>query len=227
MTQPDVLAERARIQEQIEGRTLVDALADTVSAYADQPAYSDRHHVPEGESWRTLTWSETHERALDVAAALIEIGVAPGDTVAIMATNRVEHFIADIGAVHAAATPMSIYNTLSPEQVAFVAGHAQPTVVFLETADHKARWAKALEETDSVKRVVVARRRRLGRPGGRRRGVPRRQPRRRRRPRRRGHPGLPRDDPLHVRHDREPEGRRAHPPQRALRGHLHPGERPG
>ncbi len=62
-----------------------------------------------------------------------------------MATNRIEHFLADIGAVHAAATPMSIYNTLSPEQVAFVAGHAEPTVAFLENADHLARWQKALD----------------------------------------------------------------------------------
>ncbi len=155
MTQPDVFAERARIQAKVEGRTLVDALADTVAAYADQPAYSDKLHLAEGESWRTLTWQETRERALDVAAALIEIGVAPGDTVAIMATNRIEHFLADIAAVHAAATPMSIYNTLSPEQVAFVAGHAKPTVVFLETADHRARWAKALDEADGATKIVM------------------------------------------------------------------------
>src|SRR4051812_26939495 len=109
MTQvePGIAAERDRIQALVGGRTLVDALADTVARYADAPAYSDRHHAPEGESWRTLTWTETRERALDVAGALIEAGVAAGDTVAIMATNRVEHFLADMGAVHAAATPMS------------------------------------------------------------------------------------------------------------------------
>src|SRR5690348_10116605 len=157
MTQvpPDVLSERARIQAQVEGRTLVHVLADTAQQYGAEPAYSDRHHVAEGESWRTLTWAETRERALDVAAALIELGVAPGDTVAIMATNRVEHFIADMGTVHAAATPMSIYNTLSPEQVAYVAGHARPTVVVLESADHLARWQHALAETDSIRTVVT------------------------------------------------------------------------
>ncbi|MDF1603477.1 AMP-dependent synthetase/ligase [Nocardioides sp. YIM 152315] len=151
----DVLTERARIQAEIEGRTLVDALADTVGAHAGQPAYSDRHHVPEGESWRTLTWAETRERALDVAAGLMERGVVAGDTVAIMASNRIEHFLADMGAVHAGATPMSIYNTLSPEQVAYVAGHARPTVVFLETAEHRARWEKALAEVDSLHTVVM------------------------------------------------------------------------
>jgi long-chain acyl-CoA synthetase len=157
MTQvsPEITAERARIQQQVEARTLVDALADTVRRHADQPAYSDKHHVPDGGSWRTLTWSQTLERTLDVAAALIELGVEVGDTVAIMATNRVEHFLADMGAVHAAATPMSIYSTLSPEQVAYVAAHARPAVVFLESADHRARWEKALAETDGVRRVVM------------------------------------------------------------------------
>ncbi|MBZ5740153.1 AMP-dependent synthetase/ligase [Nocardioides mangrovi] len=151
----DVLTERARVQQLVEGRTLVDALAETAAAHADQPAYSDRHHAAEGESWRTLTWGETRDRALDVAAGLMEAGVAAGDTVAIMATNRVEHFLADMGAVHAAATPMSIYNTLSAEQVAYVAHHARPRVVVLETADHRARWEKALAEVDSIARVVT------------------------------------------------------------------------
>jgi long-chain acyl-CoA synthetase len=157
MTQvdPSIASERDRIQALVEGRTLVHSLNETVARYGAEPAYSDRHHVPEGESWRTLTWAETRERALDVAGALMEAGVSPGDTVAIMATNRIEHFLADMGAVHAAATPMSIYNTLSPEQVAYVAGHAHPTVVILETADHRARWAKALEEVDSAPLVVM------------------------------------------------------------------------
>src|SRR6478735_9815494 len=157
MTQvePHIAAERDRIQAIVEGRTLVDSLTDTVGQYADEPAYSDKLHVSEGESWRTLTWRETREQALDLAAALIELGVSTGDTVAIMASNRIEHYLADMGAMHAAATPMSIYNTLSPDQVAFVAGHAQPAVVFLETEDHRARWARALDEIDSVRKVVM------------------------------------------------------------------------
>jgi long-chain acyl-CoA synthetase len=71
----DILAERARIEALVAGRTLIDSLADTVTVYADEPAYSDKHHVPAGETWRTLTWSQTQQAALDVAAALIQAGV--------------------------------------------------------------------------------------------------------------------------------------------------------
>ncbi|WP_296605555.1 long-chain fatty acid--CoA ligase [Nocardioides sp.] len=151
----DVLSERARIEAAVAGRTLVDALAETASTHADRPAYSDKHEVPDGEAWRTITWAQTRELALDVAAGLMAAGVQPGDTVAIMSTNRIEHFLADMGAVHAAATPMSIYNTLSQEQVAYVAAHAQPTAVILENDDHRARWAKALEDTTSIRKVVM------------------------------------------------------------------------
>ena len=149
---PDVAADRTRIQEAVAGRTLIDALADTAAAHADEPAYSDRHGVAEGESWRTLTWAQTRETALDVAAALVGAGVQVGDTVAIMATNRIEHLVGDMGAVHAAATPMSIYNTLSPEQVSFIAGESSPKVAILEGTDQLERWEGAL---DAVATVVV------------------------------------------------------------------------
>lgn len=149
----DVLAERSRIQGLIADQTLIDSLAATAEKYGDQPAYSDRHHVSEG--WRTLTWAETRQTALDVAAGLVDLGVAPGDTVAIMSSNRIEHMVADMGAVHAAAVPMSIYNTLSPEQVAFIAGHSQPKVAVLENADHLARWQAALEADGSITVVVL------------------------------------------------------------------------
>ena len=151
----DVQTKRAEIEEKVAGRTLVDALIDTVAAYGDQPAYSDKHHVADGDTWRTFTWSETQSLGHDVAAALIDVGVAAGDHVAIMATNRSEHVVADIGAVHAAATPMSIYNTLSVEQVSFVAGQSEPTVAILENADHLARWSQAIDASGSLLKVVL------------------------------------------------------------------------
>ena len=129
--------------------TLCSALAKTVVEYGDQPAYSDRH----GD--RTLTWGELRDQALDVAAALVARGLGPGETVALMASNRIEHVVADLAAVHAAATPMTVYATLAPEQVAFIAGHSTPTVVVLEGQDQLDRWALALAKTDGIRTVVV------------------------------------------------------------------------
>jgi long-chain acyl-CoA synthetase len=149
----DVTAERAEISASIAGRNIAHAFADTVARLGDAPAYSDKVGI-EGPGWRTLSWNELRDQGLDIAAALIDAGVEPGDRVAIMATNRIEHILADIGAMHAGATAMSIYNTLSPTQVAYVADHSTPAVVILENADHVARWSDALA-AHAPKQVVV------------------------------------------------------------------------
>ncbi|MFN2524502.1 MAG: long-chain fatty acid--CoA ligase [Mycobacteriales bacterium] len=131
--------------------TLCAALADTVRDRGDLPAYSDRH----GEGgWRTLTWGELYEQVLDLAAGLVRLGLQPGDTVALMASNRTEHVLADLAVVHAGGTPMTVYATLAPAQVAYIAQHSTPSVVVLEGADQLARWAEALE-AHPVKAVVV------------------------------------------------------------------------
>ena len=62
--------------------------------------------------------------------------------------------LADLGAMHAGAAAMSIYNTLSPSQVAYVAGHSRPALVVLESADHVARWSQAQAE-GSVGQLAV------------------------------------------------------------------------
>ncbi|WGX98502.1 long-chain fatty acid--CoA ligase [Nocardioides sp. L-11A] len=155
----DTLAIRAEIEQEIAGLTLPAALARTAEAEGERPAYSDKVGVDlsagYAPGWRTVGWAELREQALDVAGALLAAGVRPGDRVALMASNRIEHVVADLGAVHAAAVSMSVYNTLSPDQVAYVAGHAEPTVAVLESADHLARWERALGATDALRTIVL------------------------------------------------------------------------
>lgn len=155
----DTLTIRAEIEQEIAGLTLPAALARTVEAEGDRAAYSDKVGIDlsagYAPGWRTVGWTGLREQALDVAGALMAAGVAAGDRVALMASNRIEHVVADVGVVHAAGVSMSVYNTLSPDQVAYVAGHAEPTLVVLESADHLARWERALAESTSIRTVVV------------------------------------------------------------------------
>src|SRR6478735_9359074 len=139
----DVLTAREEIEGLIKGRSIAHAFADTVAEQGDNPAFSDKVGI-EGPGWRTLSWQELREQGLELAAAFVELGVQPGDRVAIMASNRLEHVLSDIAAMHAGATSMSIYNTLSRSQVAYVAEHSAPSVVVLETSDHVDRWSEAI-----------------------------------------------------------------------------------
>ncbi|MER7605973.1 AMP-dependent synthetase/ligase [Nocardioides sp. NPDC127503] len=151
---PDVLADRAAIESQIGDQTMVDVLAKVVAERGPEPAFSDRH-TADGTGWRTLTWGELHQRARELAAAYIAAGLKPGESVAIMAANRIEHVVADMATVLAGGVPISIYNTLAPDQVGYVAEHADPRIVVLETDDHVARWALGLKREEVVRVVTI------------------------------------------------------------------------
>jgi long-chain acyl-CoA synthetase len=155
----EIPAEVAAAREEYEARILGLHMPATVrqaaERFGDQPAFSDRFDVPEGETWSTITWAETWERTQQVAAALIDLGVEKGDPVALMASNRTAHTLADYGSMAAAAVPMSIYNTLAQDQVAFIAGESRPVVVILEDHDRYRRWERALAEVDSIRHVVM------------------------------------------------------------------------
>ena len=151
----DVAAVREDYEARILGLHMPAVVRQAAERFGDQPAFSDRFDVPEGETWSTISWAQTWEQTQQVAAALIALGVEKGEPVAIMAVNRTAHTLADYGTMAAAAVPMSIYNTLAQDQVAFIAAESRPVVVVLEDHDRYQRWERALADVDSIRHVVM------------------------------------------------------------------------
>ena len=103
----------------------------------------------------SITWGEYSERVRRLAGGLAALGVGPGDTVGFMLTNRPEFHLLDTAAMHLGATPFSIYNTSSPEQIAYLLGDAANRVMIVEAA-FMDRVAAVLEGGQgSVEHLVV------------------------------------------------------------------------
>ncbi len=147
----EVLAERAAIDAEVEGKTLAHFFARNAETYGERPAVSWQ----EGAEWRTLTWREYRERVASVTLGLKSLGVGRGDFVAIMTRNRPEHAIADMGAVHAGATPVSLYNTLAPEQISYIANHCEAKVAVVEGREFMERWEKVKADLPNLERVIL------------------------------------------------------------------------
>jgi long-chain acyl-CoA synthetase len=135
-----------------QGHTLCTVLEHTVDLSGDQPAYSDR--LGAAGQLRTLSWRQFRETTRKVAAGLIAHGVSAGDRVAIMASNRIEHIIADAAALHAGAIPVPIYLTAAPEQIEAIVAQCAPAALIAETADMLERWEPALARADRLKLIV-------------------------------------------------------------------------
>jgi long-subunit acyl-CoA synthetase (AMP-forming) len=80
----------------------------------------------------TITWGELRERVDALAGGLHKLGLRRGETVALMLSNRPEFHLCDLAAMMLGATPFSIYNTYTPEQIAYLIDDAQARVLICE-----------------------------------------------------------------------------------------------
>jgi long-chain acyl-CoA synthetase len=148
----DILAERAEIDAVVEGKTLCAAFEETAAAYPDLDAF--RWRVGEA-AYESLTWSAYRDRVRDAALGLRGLGLEPGDFALIQARCTPGHSIADMGIVHARATPVSLYNTLSPEQICYIANHCEARIAIVEDVAFLESFLKVRDELPHLEKIVL------------------------------------------------------------------------
>src|SRR5256885_16396950 len=87
--------------------------------------------------------------------ALPIFGVQPGDRILLMMRNRPEFYSADMGALLAGATPISIYNSSSPEQIEYLAGHSEAVVAVVGDVGMLERFLKVRAELPALRKIVL------------------------------------------------------------------------
>ena len=147
----DVLAERAAIDAAVSGKTVCTAFAEAVEKWGEQPAL----HWKDNGDWKTLTWRAYRDEVAAVTIALRSLGFGPGQFGLIMARNAPEHVIADLGIVHAGGAAISVYNTLAPEQLEYVANHSEATVAFVEDAGFLEKFLAIRSATPNLRHLVL------------------------------------------------------------------------
>jgi long-subunit acyl-CoA synthetase (AMP-forming) len=110
----------------VDASTVAEAFRITAAERAEQVAIRTK------EDAFTITWGELRERVDALAGGLAKLGVERGRTVALMLSNRPEFHLCDLAAMMLGATPFSIYNTYSPEQIEYLLGDAEATVLICE-----------------------------------------------------------------------------------------------
>jgi long-chain acyl-CoA synthetase len=116
----------ASVEANPKAQTLCEAFQATA---ARSPTEIALRSADTGEE---ITWEEYLAKVRRIAAGLAALGVKRGDTVALMMSNRTEFYPCDTAALHLGATPFSVYNTSSPEQIAYVFSNARNDVVITE-----------------------------------------------------------------------------------------------
>jgi long-chain acyl-CoA synthetase len=129
----------ADLRKEVEGRTVASTFVATVHEHASRTALREKA----GDTWRSLTYATFGERVARVAAGLRAIGLRPGERVALMMRNIPEFHVVDMAVTFCGATPISIYNSSSVDQIGYLVGHCRATLAIVEGAAEVARFRAA------------------------------------------------------------------------------------
>jgi long-chain acyl-CoA synthetase len=148
----DIAAERSQLDAAARGKTVLTMFEQTCRDIPDQPALNWKDA---SGSWRSLTWSQYRQEVRKVTAGLKAMGFRPGEFAVIMSRNRPEHLIADLGVLHARGVAVSLYNTLAPEQVKYIAEHCDAVVAVVENAGFLAKFDAIRDQLPKLRHIVV------------------------------------------------------------------------
>src|SRR3954447_19463594 len=108
--------------------TLADLLPLSAKVYGSAPAVCFKQ---DGE-WVKRSFDDVLETVHPLSLGLIDLGVAKGDKVSILANTRPEWTYADFAALSAGAVVVPIYQTNSPEECQYVLENSDAKVVIVE-----------------------------------------------------------------------------------------------
>jgi long-chain acyl-CoA synthetase len=133
---------------ELAAANLFKAFEATADRLGDDPAICDDARNKE------LSWNEVRAVAGRLAGGLSRLGLSKGDTIALMLNNRWEFIPTDLAAVALGGVPFSIYQTSSPEQIAYVVSDAGARIAVVEAAFLE-QFDRARSELPNLEHVVV------------------------------------------------------------------------
>ncbi|MFN8162094.1 MAG: AMP-dependent synthetase/ligase [Solirubrobacterales bacterium] len=131
-----------------DSQNLYEAFRRTVARIGDDVA------IRTEDDSTSVTWSELDARVSRIAGGLASLGLGKAETVALMLNNRPEFIPCDLAAVSLGGVPFSVYQTSSPEQIAYVVGDAGSRIAIVET-EFLERFDEARAELPDLEHVIV------------------------------------------------------------------------
>jgi long-chain acyl-CoA synthetase len=131
--------------------TIVGRFLERVTDHPDRVAL----RYKSGGRWHEITWRGYGENVRRAAKGLLALGFEPGEKTSLLSGNRPEWHFADLACMTLGGVTAPIYATNSPEQVAYIVGHSESKIAFVENTDQLEKILKTREDLPGLEKVVV------------------------------------------------------------------------
>ena len=111
--------------------------------------------IKEGAHYRPRTWRETGQSAETLTHGLRALGLAPGDRVVLLAENRPEWLIADVGIMTAGGITVPAYTTNTASDHLHILNDSGAVGAIVSTKELAARLLPAADEAPACRWVIT------------------------------------------------------------------------
>ena len=108
------------------------------------------------ERWEVISSQEFLRRVAGLANCLVELGVKPGDRVALFAPNCPEWHTADFAISGSGAVTVPVYFNESPDRAAYILNHSQAEVLFIAGKSQLQKFLQIRDQLPNVQQVIVS-----------------------------------------------------------------------
>jgi long-chain acyl-CoA synthetase len=104
--------------------------------------------------WREITFGEYWESVLTIAHAYLELGIEPGDRIAVHSENRPEWVFADLAAVSVRAASMGLYPTNPAPEVQYLLADSGARILIAEDQEQVDKALAVQHELPDLEHIV-------------------------------------------------------------------------
>jgi len=123
--------------------------------FGARPAYREK----EFGIWQSWTWAEAREEIRALACGYIDLGVQPGDYIAIVGRNRPYFYWAMIAAQHVGAIPVPMYQDSVADEMAYVMEHCGARFAVVQDQEQVDKLLEVADRIPALHQIVYLDRR--------------------------------------------------------------------
>ena len=128
-------------------RTISDFLEERFVSHPDHIVFG----IPRADGgWDPMTTADFRHRVVALAKGFISAGIRPGDKVGFICATKFEWSLIDFAMFYAGGILVPIYETSSPEQIAYILADSGSVGLIVDTAEQFARFDEVRAETPGV-----------------------------------------------------------------------------
>ncbi|MDQ7783914.1 MAG: AMP-binding protein [Desulfomonilaceae bacterium] len=104
--------------------------------------------------WQSYTWKDCHEIARDLCLGLVDLGLKPGDKVAVIGDDEPEGYLAEAAIQAAGGIVVALWSDSIPSEVAYIIQHSDSKFVLAEDQEQVDKILEIKNDIPAVQRLI-------------------------------------------------------------------------